>query len=333
QAFSTFSTAQWLGMIAGGAVVIAAVGWLYEPEIRRGVVSLMADQGLAPQPALSFLVLAHYLVKMLWPQTLQADYRPHAFSLPEAAIDGPSLLAAAFLAVWVAGGLWLLWRGRVAGVGLLWALVALLPVGQLLPYGELIAEHNSYLPLVGFSLAIGDGIGRLAARRHDWAWGLAVVLVAVLSARSLARVPVWANDVTLWQATLEVAPRAARSRHNLAVAQAQRGQLLEARESFLTALELVPGDPDVLLGFGAMEERLGDHVAAEEIAHQVMAVRPDVEAMTLLGWTQLGQGKLDQARESFSLVLQVAPEAGEGVRGMRLVEQRLQRRRPRKPME
>jgi len=31
--------------------------------------------------------------------------------------------------------------------------------------------------------------------------------------------------------------------------------------------------------------------------------------------------------------LQVAPEAGEGVRGMRLVEQRLQRRRPRKPME
>ena len=130
-----------------------------------------------------------------------------------------------------------------------------------------------------------------------------------------------------------MAPRAARSRHNLAVAQAQRGQLLEARESFLTALELVPGDPDVLLGLGAMEERLGDHVAAEEIAHQVMAVRPDVEAMTLLGWTQLGQGKLDQARESFSLVLQVAPEAGEGVRGMRLVEQRLQRRRPRKPME
>ena len=333
QAFAKISVRQRIGMAAGGAVVIGAVGWLYEPEIRRGIVSLMADQGLAPQPALSFLVLAHYLVKMMWPQTLQADYRPHAFSLPEAAIDGPSFLAAAFLVVWVGLGFWLLWRGRVAGVGLLWALVALLPVGQLLPYGELIAEHNSYLPLVGFSLAIGDGIGRLAARRQDWAWGLAVVLVAVLSARTMARVPVWANDVTLWQATLEVAPRAARSRHNLAVAQAQGGQLLEARESFLAALELVPGDPDVLLGLGAMEERLGDHVAAEELAHQVMAVRPDVEAMTLLGWTQLGQGKLDQARESFSLVLQVAPEAGEGVRGMRLVEQRLQRRRPRKPPE
>jgi tetratricopeptide (TPR) repeat protein len=333
QASSTVSTAQWLGMVAGGAFIIGAVGWLYEPEIRRGVSSLMADQGLAPQPALSFLVLAHYLVKMLWPQTLQADYRPHAFSLPEAAMDGPSLLAAVFLAAWVGLGLWLLWRGRVAGVGLLWALVALLPVGQLLPYGELIAEHNSYLPLAGFSLAIGDGIGSLASRRYQWAWGLAVLLVAVLSARSLARVPVWANDVTLWQATLEVAPRAARSRHNLAVAQAQRGQLLEARASFLAALELVPGDPDVLLGLGSMEERLGDHIAAEEIAHQVMAVRPDLEAMTLLGWTQLGQGKLDQARESFALVLQVAPDAIEGRRGMELVKLRSARRRPRSPQK
>ena len=176
-------------------------------------------------------------------------------------------------------------------------------------------------------------IGSLAARRYQWAWGLAVLLVAVLSARSLARVPVWANDVTLWQATLEVAPRAARSRHNLAVAQAQRGQLLEARASFLAALELVPGDPDVLLGLGSMEERLGDHVAAEEIAHQVMAVRPDLEAMTLLGWTQLGQGKLDQARESFALVLQVAPDAIEGRRGMELVKLRSARRRPRSPQK
>ena len=333
QALSMSFPRQWLGLVVGGSVVIGAVGWLYEPEIRRGVVSLMDDQGLAPQPALSFLVLAHYLLRMLWPQTLQADYRPHAFPLPEAAIDGPSLLAAALLGVWVVLGLWLLWRGRVAGFGLLWALVALLPVGQLLPYGELIAEHNSYLPLVGFSLAIGDGIGGLAARRRELAWGLAMVLVALLSARTMARVPVWANEVTLWQATLEVAPRAARSRHNLAVAFAQRGQLLEARESFLAALDLVPGDPDVLLGLGAMEERLGDHVAAERIAHQVMAVRPDIEAMTLLGWTQLGQGKLDQARESFALVLQADPAAIEGGRGMRLVEQRIQRRQPPRPQE
>lgn len=328
-----FSVGHSLWLLAGGAAVIACVGLLYEAELRRGFASLLADRGLAPQPALTFLVLAHYLGKMIWPQTLQADYRPFGFTLPEASLDGPSLLAAFFLIVWVVSGLWLLWRGRVAGVGLLWALVALLPVGQLLPYGELIAEHNSYLPLVGFALVVGDGFQALRIRRRKLACGMAMLLVAGLGLRSMARVPDWANDVALWTATLEVAPRAARSQHNLAVALAIQGKLLEAHEAFSAALELSPGDPDVLLGLGSMEERLGDHVAAEAIAHQLLTIRSDVEAMTLLGWAQLGQGKLEQARGAFTLVLQVDPEAIEGRRGMELVKLRSLRRQPRNPRE
>ena len=160
-----------------------------------------------------------------------------------------------------------------------------------------------------------------------------MLLVAGLGLRSMARVPDWANDVALWTATLEVAPRAARSQHNLAVALAIQGKLLEAHEAFSAALELSPGDPDVLLGLGSMEERLGDHVAAEAIAHQLLTIRSDVEAMTLLGWAQLGQGKLEQARGAFTLVLQVDPEAIEGRRGMELVKLRSLRRQPRNPRE
>lgn len=317
-----------LGFAAAGFLLTLVVVLLYRDEFLIGLQSFTEGRGLAPQPALTLVVLGHYLTLALWPATLQADYRPFAFALPEAGLDATSMLAAIFLLAWLGAGVALLLRGRVSGVGLLWALVALAPVAQLLPYGELIAEHNAYLPLVGLGLAVGDGFSWLRQRVPLLALAFAVVLVGGCALRTWVRVPDWRDDVALWSATLETAPRAIRARHNLAVALAMRGKLLESREAFRQALDLAPGDPDVLNGLGAMEERLGEHRRAEELARKALAIRPDMDAMTLLGWSQLGQGKLDDAHESFALVLQVDPAAIEGRRGMDLVEMRLRRRRP-----
>lgn len=328
----------WVGgvgpRLAGAALLLALVATLlYGNEFLLGLQSFAQGSTLAPQPALTLVVLGHYLRLALWPASLQADYRPFAFPLPEAGLDTAALVAGLFLLAWLVGGAALLRRGRVAGLGLLWAFVALLPVAQLLPYGELIAEHNAYLPLVGLGLVVGDAFASLRRLRPLWALVLAVVLIGGFGLRSWVRVPVWHDDIALWSATLETAPRAIRARHNLAVALALRGKLLESREAFRRALDLAPGDPDVLKGLGAMEERLGDHLRAEELARRALAIHHDSEAMILLGWSQLGQGKLHAARESFARILQADPTAVEGRRGMNLVEMRLQRLRRKRPTE
>ena len=197
----------------------------------------------------------------------------------------------------------------------------------------MIAEHNAYLPLVGIALVGGDAFRAGLGWSRPISITIAILVVGLAAGRTFVRVPDWRNDISLWSATVASAPQAARSYHNLAVAYAVRGKLLESREAFLRALELAPEDPDVIGGLGSIEERLGDHVRAEALAHRALAIRPDVEAMTLLGWSQLGQGKLQEARESFALVLEVAPDAIEGRRGMELVEMRLQRLRPRRRVE
>ena len=314
--------------LALGALLVLGVAFFYRAEFLRGWQSWLDGRGLAPQPALTLVVLGHYLGLVAWPDGLQADYRAGAFALPDASMDPAAWVALFGILAWVGAGGWLLWRGSLAGVGLLTCVAGFLPVAQLLPYGEVIAEHNAYLPLVGVALVGADGFRVALARSRPLAIGLAVLLIGLAGARGFVRVPDWRDNITLWRETVAQAPEGARAQHNLAVSYAARGKLLEAHEVFLRALELAPEDPDVIGGLGAIEERLGNHARAEELAHQVLAIRPDVDAMTLLGWSQLGQGKLRESRESFALVLQAAPDAVEGRRGMELVEMRLQRRPP-----
>src|SRR5262249_55502729 len=150
--------------LAGGAVPVAVLGLvaasavggllvLYRARIEPTLARIAAGP-LAPQPALSLTVIGHYLLLAVWPSRLVADYRVGAFGLPSTPIDGRSLVSGAVLVGVLAAGIVLLWRGRTAGVGLLWFLVALLPVAQFVPYGEVVAEHNAYLPLAGVGLAV-----------------------------------------------------------------------------------------------------------------------------------------------------------------------------------
>ena len=187
---------------------------------------------------------------------------------------------------------------------------------QLIPYGEVIAEHNAYLPLVGFSLLVGDVYAALQKHRRGLATSFAIVLLAGLAIRSAVRVPDWANEISLWRSTLAVADRGVRSRHNLAVALAGKGELLAAQREFRIARELAPDDLEILLGMGSIEEQLGYHARAEALALQVLASRRDPQAEILLGWAQMGQGKLVQAERTFRRVLQRLPTSADAQRGL-----------------
>ena len=122
-----FSPSEWALLASLTVVVLVGVVGLYGTEVWLGIVSGLDGRGLAPQPALTLRVLSVYVSKMFWPATLQADYRPFSFALPEASWDGPALVAGGLLVGWLfLGGCLLRW-GRSGGLGLLWIVVALLP--------------------------------------------------------------------------------------------------------------------------------------------------------------------------------------------------------------
>lgn len=298
-----------------GASVAALIGfglWLYGGAILPRV----GGGALAPQPALSLRVLGRYVRLALWPSDLLADYRSGAFPLPVASIDGPALVAALGLAIVVVVGAALLLRGSIAGAGLLWFVVALLPVAQIVPYGEIVSEHNAYLALVGLALAAGRAATVLA---RAWPRLVAVavgLLVGLLGVRSHVRALDWRDSLTLWRATVATAPQSVRGQFNLGVAMIADGDLLGAREVLDRARALAPDDRDVLITSATLAGRLGDFAAAEAYARRAIELAPDGPAYIALGWALVSQGNAPAAIESFETAIALGGDAGDARRGL-----------------
>ena len=230
-----------------GACVAALLGvgiWLYGGVV-AGSLAKVGDGALAPQPAFSLRVLGRYLRLALWPSDLLADYRPFAFPLPVASLDGWAIVAGLSLALMLVAAAVLLWRGSIAGAGLAWFVVALLPVAQVVPYGEIVSEHNAYLALVGLALAAGRAVTVAARLQPRIVAATTVAIVAALGVRSHLRALDWQDSLSLWRATVAVAPQSVRGQFNLAIALIAEGDLLGARTVLAGARELAPLDRDM----------------------------------------------------------------------------------------
>lgn len=306
----------WVGIAASVAVLAGTAVWLYGRALGPHLGALASGDALAPQPALSVRVLAQYLRLAVWPLHLSADYRPYAFELPTSALDAGTISIALVLLAVVALGVVLLARGSVAGAGLLWFFAALLPVAQIVPYREVIAEHNAYLALAGLALAAGQAVAVASRSRPRLVAAVATCAVLLLGIRSHVRARDWSDDLTLWRATLATAPRSVRANFNYGVALLREGKLLEARDALETAQDLDPRDRDVLVTLASLSGRLGEFERAHELAERAVAERRDAESLTMLGWAQLSLGQPRAAMETFDAAIALGGDTSEAERGL-----------------
>lgn len=252
-----------------------------------------------------------YLQLVLWPAQLSADYSYDAFPVSTSALDPRALVSGGVLLV-LAGIGWTSWRrGGRLGLGLVWIAVALLPVSHLVPFRELLAEHYLYIPMMGVAL-IGSGIVDEAARRwperRRWLAVAAVVVLGVLAARTVVRNREWRDRLTLWSATVAVAPRCARAQYNLGQAYFERMRLADAERAWLAAAALQPDDHETTRGLAMLYYRLGQHDLAAAKIDAVLAAKPeDTDALTFAGWLALDRGKADRALEYFDAALAILP--------------------------
>jgi tetratricopeptide (TPR) repeat protein len=305
----------WSALLASAAALLGVGLWLYGGVI-ASTLAKASDGALGPQPALSLYVLGRYLRLALWPSDLLADYRRFAFPLPVAALDGSAIVALLALVGVLAAGALLLWRGSIAGAGLLWFVVALLPVAQIVPYGEIVSEHNAYLALVGLALAAGRAVTVGARTRPRTVVAAVVVVIVVLGLRSHVRALDWRDDLTLWRATVATAPRSVRGQFNLAIALLGEGELLDAQAVLERARELAPDDRDILLTSATLAFRLGDYTAAERFARRAIELGRDARAYTALGWALVSQGNAPAAIESFETAIELGGDSRDARRGL-----------------
>jgi protein O-mannosyl-transferase len=300
-------------------------------------------------------VLAEYLRLLFLPWRMRVFHdvpivdRPlgAAFLVPMAALVAWSLAAAR-------------WRrgAPIACTGMLWPLLALLPLCGIagFPQPAILAERYLYLPSVGVALFVAGAVQSLRARSTTTgvAAGAAALLASMfLAIGTFAQTRVWHDDVSLMTRMVADAPgvvtghanlgvaleRAGRLadaevqdsiavvlapgdvlwRHNLAIVLAKRGRLAEARREFDMAQRLRPD------AAGAQEDAIwlsslrSGRQSMEEYRLTLRREPGNVAALIGLGRALLAEGQVGAAADTLRVALRLQPESSEAHRQLSAV--------------
>ncbi len=140
---------------------------------------------------------------------------------------------------WVVALTWaglLAWTARRAPAvcfSLAWIPLALIPVLNLVPLPQPLAERFLYLPSVGFCLLLAA----LLADRHV---RILALIVLVWAAATVARNQVWNDEGRFWQAAVAARPESQAARLALGIHHLENGRLDQAESHLLESIRLAP---------------------------------------------------------------------------------------------
>lgn len=260
-------------------------------------------------------IVVHYIKLLLFPATLSADYSFNAFPVTSSWTDPSAWLALGVLALIALCLMRLVFSSKVAAFGGLWFFITLLPVSQIIPHHELMAEHYLYLPSVGFALLVGTLLDRWATApqtNRALAVGVSMVLLCY-GVRTVTRNTDWKDELTLWQKTIEVAPASARAHTNLGLLYLDMGKHAVAEQELQIALTIYPRDVHLLNSLGLLYIKTGREGEAEQAFKE--AAQAGMErnkglaavAMNNLGALYLGQNRDQEAEALFHQAIETAP--------------------------
>jgi hypothetical protein len=198
---------------------------------------------------------------LLFPSHLSADYSPAEVFVARGL--GVEQLPGIFICLGVALlALALRKRSPVASFGLLWLIVAFLPVSNLIiPAGFITAERTLFLPSVGVVLVAGEIVAHLG--RHDrrgprLAGMAAVGILLVLGlARSIDRQRVWRNNDVFFEALIRDQPNGYRAHFLRGRHLASHSRLREAEQEYKRAMKLFPYDVGMMVVIASDYQRAG----------------------------------------------------------------------------
>ena len=256
---------------------------------------------------------AAYFRLLLAPWPLNAYYTEAQLSLSPVNVSAALGLLA--ICAFTAGRAW----GRAGLLGLAWLVAFLLPGGALARPGSEIAraERFLYLPSVGFCLAAGAAVHRLGLRAPRTAAALGAAAVTALAVGTLARNPVWRDDLSLFRDTA-AKTEAYLVRNNLGLAYDARGMMPEALAQYRRALQLNPAAVKTYSNMGVALGRAGRLAEAAELLEAAVRIAPHfAEGHNNLGVALDGLGRRSEAIAHYREALRLKPEYQDAAHNLR----------------
>jgi hypothetical protein len=226
-------------------------------------------------------------------------------------------------------------RAPVASFGLMWVMVAFLPVSNLLvPAGFIIAERTLFFPSVGVVIVAGAIVQHMMAKegaRGRWATLATLgVLLTLGLARSIDRQRVWKNNDVFFDQLVKDEPDGYRAHFLRGRHIGSHYRLRETELEYKRAIRLFPYDVPMMLAISSDYYRAGLCGPVTALLTWTYAVEPLVSEGRYQYVECFGRlGRWDESRGAALQALRVAP-GGEGrrIRGaLVLADSALGRRR------
>jgi hypothetical protein len=272
-----------------------------------------------------------YVSKLVIPTKLAAFY-VHPGARPM-----PAIVAAAGLLFLIS---WLVIRYRDKApylvTGWFWFVIALLPViGIVQIGGQAMADRYSYLPSIGFFIAVVWGIDDLLTRVQPMTTSIlpqicrvlfVVVPLTILSILAHRQVRYWKNTETLFTHSCDVTGPNPVACYALGTAEFARGDLQAALRNFTSVVIEDPGNDKAVKYLGDIFIRF-NLAKAIEYYQQAVLINPgkiDYRIALAASLTQQGdRASLVLAAEQLRAVLQIDPSNPQAHAGLADVQSRL----------
>ena len=261
----------------------------------------------------AFALLGWHCWKLVWPAKLCAYY---VFPYKAVVLDLWALGGVLALALWAGAFIILRRFNRPAAFGVLWLLVTLAPVLNVRWLtSNPFAERYLYLASVGFCWIAGwcgVRVWNLLPPDARPARATLTVVAGVLAVLCLVRIVTrnrdWHDNITFYNATLAVSPRAYYIHNNLGTVYWAQGNVAAADKEWRIALRLTPTNEYVLhnLGLVALTEK--QYPQAEAFFLRALAIRPDYSDAHLdLGRTYQAAGRMQDAEKQLTAAVGLSP--------------------------
>ncbi len=254
-----------------------------------------------------FSVIIKYIQLLILPINQNIDYDfpiSNSFFQPRTLLSFLLLLSLVILAIF------LFKKHRIFSFGIFWFFLTLSIESSFIPINDIIFEHRTYLPSIGFFLILSTGIYSLLRNKYKYlAISLLVAIIGTNSFLTYERNKVWKSELTLWSDAVKKSPGKARPLNNRGFKYLNLELWDKAIADFSKAIEINPKWAIPFYNRGVAYEEAGQQDKA--IADYTSAIGIDPKYIDAYYNRGVTYGKIEhwaQAIADYSKVIAINPE-------------------------
>lgn len=275
-------------------------------------------------------ILASYIKLSFFPYDLNADYVVPLVKSPQ---EWSSVLSIVFIiSIFILFIILCKLRNMLA-CWISWFFITLLPVMNVIPIGNIMAERYLYIPVMGFCVAKGILIYRITdprlsahAIRLRKVVQTALVLITIggYGGSIIQRNGLWRDELTLWTKTIQRSPGSQRAHCNLGNVYMESGLIERAHIEYQTALNINPQNANVHSNLGIVYSKKGmPDKAFIEYREAIQLDNNYAQPHNNLGNIYFNSDQIDKAKQEYEEALRIKPDYSHAHNGLGSVYDKL----------